>query len=411
MGIRPHPLTVEEYQWTILSIVIWFILPWGLQEILERKCGLAPIIVAANTLEEEKYKDVINKQLTKSLDIQGIFRIQARASIYFIKALYQFFVFVSFVFYVVWPTPEWFLDHFIYLKFDSVYHLPYLHVVASFIGYYSWECTANRYGKITWSVIIHHWFTVGICVTMLMERYTPFATWFGFSAVSTAFPINIALGFRAHFSNQYPRLTRSIFKFIFLWYAFLVILNLTGQVFLICNSLIYHYNESIHIGFIIVMCICIIVWSYDDFVLLKALKKFTKQKYENAQVLDRKSAELKLRNLVDSNRLRRRKLSSVGSLSAAGAGNYPRQKTSDADTIRSNTYTSTIDKMHTIEAHRETFKLASSISSAMARESALEEISHRDTPIDIEMGRMSVMASITPDSVDDIDGPEIVYSE
>ena len=93
-------------------------------------------------------------------------------------------------------------------------------------------------------------------------------------------PILIILGFRAHFCYKYPDLTRKLARFAFYYYMFLIFINLSGQIFLICNTLIYHYNESIHISFVIIMILCIFVWIYDDYALLKALRSFSKLKYE-----------------------------------------------------------------------------------------------------------------------------------
>ena len=283
-------LTLDEYKWVLVTVVCFIIIPWAVQEILERKCNLAPYIMETDELQrisatkqdsDEHFK--MNRQLTKSLDIEGVYRIQSRASIYFIKAVYQIILFIAFFLIMDLDIP-WMLDHFIYLKADSVNHIQYLHVSASLVGYYSWECVANRYGKLSYSQLIHHWFTVGIALAILLGRYTPFATWFGFSAVSTSFPVNIALGFRAHFAGNYPDFTRKMFKFTYYYYMFVILFNLSGQVFLVCNALIYHYNESIHVGFVVVMIVCIIIWSYDDVLLLKALKAFSKQKYEFADL-------------------------------------------------------------------------------------------------------------------------------
>jgi len=182
--------------------------------------------------------------------------------------------------------PVWFKDHFINLKADTVNFMPYQHISASLVAFYSWEVIANRYGRLTWSVLVHHWLTAGIAAAILLGRYTPFATWYGFCLVSMDFPVFFTLGFRAQFSNKYPSFTRKAFVFSFWWWTFILILNVTGQLYIIFNSLINHYNESIHISFIIIMGFMIFAWLYDDIQLLRGLYDFSTHNYEDAEILN-----------------------------------------------------------------------------------------------------------------------------
>ena len=49
----------------------------------------------------------------------------------------------------------------------------------------------------------------------------------------------------------------------------------------------FHFNDSIHVAFIAVTCVMIIAWLMDDIVLLRSLHAFSKQNYEDAEVLDK----------------------------------------------------------------------------------------------------------------------------
>ena len=159
---------------------------------------------------------------------------------------------------------QWFHDHFIALREDSVHYLPLLHISASLVGYYTWQVVADRYGKLRWSVLVHHWLTAAVAMSILFGRYTPFAVWYGFTVVASTFPLDFMLGFRAQYSFQYPEFTRKGLMLCSWWFLMALILNFSGQIFLICNSLIYHFNDPIPVSGIILTIICICCWFYDD---------------------------------------------------------------------------------------------------------------------------------------------------
>ena len=223
-------------------------------------------------------------RLTKSLTVDGEYRMQTRAAIYFVKSLYKVILFIfSTAIFILYP--QWFQEHFIDLKADSTDFLPLLHVSATLVGFYSWEVITNRYAKLYWSVIVHHWATAAIALSILMGRYTPFAVWYGFTEVSMLFPVFFMLGFRAQYSFRYPVFTRKGLVFARWWMVFTLILNFSGQMFIITNSLMYHFNESIPISMICIMFVAILCWLYDDINLLRSLHTFSQQDYEEADFL------------------------------------------------------------------------------------------------------------------------------
>ena len=276
---------------------------WALHEFLERKLGMEPRITTSIDLQKgaaatdnplKTYE--INNRLTKSLNVSGGYRIQTRGSIYFVKSIYAMVLFWTCITIII-ASPQWFYDHFIALKADSVHYAPYQHISASLVGFYSWEVIANRYGKLSWSVLVHHWLTAAIALSILLGRYTPFATWYGFVIVSMQSPMLCMLGFRCQYSFKYPEFTRKGFSYSYWWYTCCIVLNFSGQIFLILNVLLYHYNESIHISLICIMGFCMCCWFYDDRKLLQSLKAMSKQKYEKGDILDTANARIAPRAL------------------------------------------------------------------------------------------------------------------
>jgi len=287
-----YDITLAEFRPVLLTCLLTMFGCWALQEIMERGMGMAPNIVKQSDLDRRaKRKDNpikhvrVNKMMSKSLDLRGRYRIQTRGTIYFIKALHQLIMFiVSLAVFTV--DTQWFVDHFILLKAESTNYVPYQHVSASLVGYYAWEVIANRYGRLAWSVLIHHWVTAGTATLVLLGRYSPFATWYGFVGVFMCFPTGFLMGFRAQYSNKHPELTRKAFLYCAWYYAGLTALNLCGQLFMIVTAL---STGRIELGFIILILCCMCAWVYDDIQLLRAYHEFSKHDYEDADILTHRS--------------------------------------------------------------------------------------------------------------------------
>ena len=134
--------------------------------------------------------------------------------------------------------------------------------------------------------MIHHWFTTGAAVAILLGVYTPFATHYGYTSVGLAFPVVLIMGFRATVSNKYPKLTRKLFIFSTYWYALVVFVNVCGQFYLLIYGSI---SGKIHIASVTLMCFTMIGWIYDDWQLMKALYDFSTHNYEDAELYARQS--------------------------------------------------------------------------------------------------------------------------
>eukprot|EP01084_Bolivina_argentea_P089608 161655_1 len=283
--------SVLDPKWTWLTGILTIFFCWMAQEILERAFGMAPAIRNVDELHEEamKYSNPqrklqINRRITKKLDIQGRFRITTRGTIYYIKGVWSLIMlFVSM--YVFLRYPDWFIDHFIKIEPKTVSLSWYQHISASITTFYAWETVTNRYGRLNYSILFHHWLTVMASLLILLGVYTPFATWYGFTQVACLFSINLVMGIRATVSNKYPHTTRKLFTCSVWWTIITVIFNFSGQIWLLImgfsTARISYYS-------CVFMIITMIGWGYDDYELVKALHDFSTHNYEDAQLYAKK---------------------------------------------------------------------------------------------------------------------------
>ena len=97
-------------------------------------------------------------RLTHSLDHDGYYRMEQRASVYIVKAIWC--VLLTTLSTVVAVTDfDWFIKHYIKLDASSVDYMPYRVASSTILAYYAWEMNINKKGRLDWSVIVHHWLT------------------------------------------------------------------------------------------------------------------------------------------------------------------------------------------------------------------------------------------------------------
>ena len=214
--------------------------------------------------------------------MDGKFRIQSRAAIQFVKTIYTFSFFI-FVVIMMFVWPQWFADHFIYLKPESNDFPPLLHIAASMLGYYPWEVQANHYGKLGWSAIIHNWSVVATTLSMCMGVYNPFASWAGIGTIAMNFPVVFLLGFRAQYCFRFPELTRKGCLFARRWMMFTLTIYFSGLILMTVNSLMN--GSGVLFVWLILFWAGIFVWIYDDIRLVMKLREFSTLRYEDADFL------------------------------------------------------------------------------------------------------------------------------
>lgn len=253
-----------------------------MQELIERKLGMKPIIRCTHLLESQASSPAMlkmNKRLTRQLDHAGYFRIQTRASVFYVKAIWCMSATIVAIYLALFS--DFFYQHLILLNADTVYYIPYQHLAVSFLVHFYWDVVSNKYGKLYWTVLVHHWLTIFAAMMVLLCFYSPFTTWYGFTAVGLNFPTLFSLGFRISHSRKYPKLARKLLKFSAVWNIFTVFLNMFGQVFMIVYGSII---GKVHYPTVIIVACAMCGWLWDDYLLIRALIEFSNQRYENARI-------------------------------------------------------------------------------------------------------------------------------
>lgn len=284
----------SDPKWVILTIFVTLFVCWLAQEILERKCGMEPIIKAVDEISEmdENNEHQLNRRMTKSFDIYGQFRITPRAAIQYILTVWRVIMLLTVIIWVI-ILPDWWYDHFIIMNHSTTHFFIYQHMAASMTAIYSWEVIANRYGKLSWSTLLHHWLTVMAGIHALFGVYSPFSTWFCLFGILLPFPNGFALAFRTTCGSKHPKFTRKLFKFSTAWYTLSCFINYSGQVYLLITGFYtHHVPTEVEVMYTLAM----VGWIYDDWQLFKALRVFSTLSYENAAVLDQ-DADLVMKNL------------------------------------------------------------------------------------------------------------------
>lgn len=274
--------TIERAAMTS-SIVVF--VAWCLREFLERKCGMYPKIIESksilnsNSEESKASKNYIIKRLTRQLDLTGKYRIQSSASVHYVKTCWKFGL-VGMMLAEFYLNPNWFYYYLISMKphlYTSNYE-PLYHASAIIMTMYAWETVAtNRYAKLNWSSIVHHWITVFAATSIIAGYYNPCAVWYGITGVMLVFPENFALGFRASHCRKYPMFTKKMFIFVYWWYLIISILNIFGQIYLIIFGKFVYQTLSYYTVAYVIVSIC--AWIYSDYQLLKHLKEFANMDY------------------------------------------------------------------------------------------------------------------------------------
>ena len=269
-------VSVNEYKYLILTIFATFFSCWALREVFERIFGLSPRIRPTSAL------DKINKQMTRPLDLHNVYRITGRGSVWLVKGIWAACMFVPAMWCCLKDSGSLFVAHFIKMDPDSSNDLLMLHVIASTTAYYTWEVLVDRYGRIKWSALLHHICTVLAALLVLLGRYNPFATWFGITGIYGPFPLlSFFMAFRFIISNKYPATTRNLFTFTFYWYLLWCLANLAGQTFLIINA----FHRDFDLYFLALMAVLLLIFAYDDYTYLKALRSYNSFEYESLDPL------------------------------------------------------------------------------------------------------------------------------
>lgn len=228
------------------------------QEILERKCGFAPVIRRRESLDE---MPEITKKITRRVDKQDNFRVQIPYTYMAMRGPWCLTL-ISVVVYELIVNPHLFVRVFIQLDDTTKYETSVCLVASSIIGFYLWELSVNRQWDLTvnyWGVVAHHLLAIINGIFVICGVFNPFAIWYGISGVMMAFPIYIILGFRGRFGPKYPKITRRLFAVAWIWYSiFCLIGNIPVQISLVIYGA---YTGKIPVPMLIIVSISILVWT------------------------------------------------------------------------------------------------------------------------------------------------------
>ena len=175
--------------------------------------------------------------------------------------------------------PIWFKRHFYDFDKTTVNNTLYQCICGTLFGFYVWELSLNKYGRLETSIVIHHWATIIAAISILLGAYIPWATWFGMTGVQLQIPSMLAFGFRTLMAKQSKKYANMVSLFMFVayfWTIFVTILNLSGQLYIIIYGL---YSKKLFIYQAIIICFTMPMWLYDDYLLLIALKRCYKMEY------------------------------------------------------------------------------------------------------------------------------------
>eukprot|EP01084_Bolivina_argentea_P243830 408661_1 len=236
-----------------------------------------------NKLKHVGSKNILMK-LTKSLDADNRFRIRTRGSMFFVKVLFRFLLFMmgllgaliklSFI-----KAHFWDLDH-------CTTYLPYLQYAASLIlSFYCWECgMLAMYHKVKAEVYAHHWCTIIAASNIIYGLYSPLATLYGILIISFNPFYDWAGAFRFQYAWKYPSFTRKMLKFGAFWFLFVLILCWIFSIIIIYRCFAIGFgNHHISEWSIVLYLFMSIAWGYDDIELIKTYYAWSLENYEDAK--------------------------------------------------------------------------------------------------------------------------------
>ena len=219
------------------------------------------------------------RRLSRSMDSNGKYRMKTRASPQFARSI-AFLALIFCIIIGVSINPEWFIQHFIEFEAESVEYIPYQIAAGIMLSVYLYDLIImDGYSSLDYPLIIHHILTIIAAMLIIIGRYSPFSTWYGICMVAMAFPYKLAQAFRYEYCWRYPEFTRTCFKYLHVYWLILMICNLVGQFYMIVYGGIVLMEVPVYD--VILYSIACVFWIYADSMVLKALKSWSVQNYEN----------------------------------------------------------------------------------------------------------------------------------
>lgn len=302
MLILKKLLSQKKHNMSQSSLLIFFctfFIWWLLHIVIERYFNLSPIILPKKVIQQKdnelklRFNNSSNiyMRTSKSIDEDGEYRIQQKASLHYIKCI------VSLVLVAIAISPffnelpfESYKRLFIELDASAI-QLPFVQAAAAImLSWYLFETVMlSQYYKIQWSVILHHWLTSMAALLILLGYFKPAALVYGFFMVAMVFPVSFIVAFRTHFGVRFPNAVQKTHKAVSNYYVFLLILCLFFEGLLLWNGIQKGVHDALYIGAIILSCIA---WCYDDLKLSKSLKEASTRNYKDLDFAELKQEHI-----------------------------------------------------------------------------------------------------------------------
>lgn len=267
-------------QVALITFFVTFFVWWILTLLFERSMGMQPLIAKSddfNKLDNQNKTDLIYRKSSKSLDKSGEFRIILKPSLYFVKAIAFFILFVIGLYPFIDGNPSEYRR--LFFEFDeSVIQLPFVQVAsATILSWYLFEIIAlMQYYKIQWSTVVHHWLTAFAATIVLLGVFTPAAILYGIIMVALSFPLPLLQASRLFIGFKHPIFIKKAHLALSRYYKGLLIICIILQLLMLVHGITTGAYSNIYIA-TIVFCIC--GWCYDDLQVVKSLKHGAKRQY------------------------------------------------------------------------------------------------------------------------------------
>eukprot|EP01083_Nonionella_stella_P086722 241098_1 len=224
----------------------------------------------------------LSLQLSKRLDKNNEFRIRQKGSIWFVKTMIWFAGLFCLFIVIAFDNPSWYADTFWHLNRCSVNYIYVKYQCIVVASYYCWELVMIEiYYKNSAPLYLHHWLSVVAAIYLLIGGYSPFVTNHGMN-IALIWVVTFILGFRYNYCESYPNITRLLVYFCYIYYVFLVLFTTAVDILLVVRLCMIGFgDDTMPMHSAIASVLCVVAWTYDDYLLIQTLNKWRSITYEN----------------------------------------------------------------------------------------------------------------------------------
>eukprot|EP01083_Nonionella_stella_P005260 15226_1 len=279
-------MPVKHIQIGFLCVVVTTLLLWSCSRIMGKILNIERVVFSVSFIEAIKTNlqltnlDVtLIKKLSHRISSDGEYRLKTVATPYFVIGIAHFSLLVIAVITEI-NHPTWWRRHLIEFDKETVACVELQVVAGIVLSTHLYDLIIRfSHDRVNKSVAIHHILTVIAASQIILGLYVPFATLYGLIMVGGTFPFAFFRAFRFEFSWKYPNLTRQLFKYLFPYYVTLLVINTSGQLFLIIYG--GYILGKVSLYNVVSYSIAVVFWVYHDSGIVVLLKAYSRQQYEN----------------------------------------------------------------------------------------------------------------------------------